>query len=56
MTFRGWTYSLEQIALALEQAGFHIEAMREPRPTGAAGRYARWRTIPLFLQLRAVKS
>jgi len=56
MTFRGWTYSLEHYGLALEQAGFHIEAMREPRPTGAAGRYGRWRRIPLFLFFRAVKS
>lgn len=55
MTFRGWTYTLEHYALALEQAGFHIEAMREPRPAGAAERYARWRDVPLFLLIRAVK-
>ena len=30
-----WTYTLEQYALALEQAGFRIEAMREPRPIDA---------------------
>jgi ubiquinone/menaquinone biosynthesis C-methylase UbiE len=56
MTFRGWTYSLEHYAQALEQAGFRLEAMREPRPTGAAGRYERWRRIPLFLFFRATKS
>jgi ubiquinone/menaquinone biosynthesis C-methylase UbiE len=56
MTFRGWTYSLEHYAVALEQAGFHIETMREPRPTGAAGRYERWRDLPLFLFFRAVTS
>jgi ubiquinone/menaquinone biosynthesis C-methylase UbiE len=56
MTFRGWTYSLEHYALALEQAGLQIEAIREPRPIGAAERYERWRGLPLFLNLRAVKS
>jgi len=56
MTFRGWTYSLEHYALALEQAGLHIEAIREPRPTDEAGRYERWRGIPLFLLFRAAKS
>jgi SAM-dependent methyltransferase len=56
MTFRGWTYSLEHYALALEQAGLRIEAMRESRPAGSAERYERWRTVPLFLFFRAVKS
>jgi ubiquinone/menaquinone biosynthesis C-methylase UbiE len=56
MTFRGWTYSLEHYALALEQAGFHIETMREPRPSGVAERYQRWRGVPLFLFFRALKS
>jgi SAM-dependent methyltransferase len=55
MTFRGWTYTLEDYAEALEQAGFHIEVMREPRPIRSAGRYERWRGLPLFLFLRAVK-
>jgi SAM-dependent methyltransferase len=56
MTFRGWTYSLEHYALALERAGLHIEAIREPRPTDEAGSYERWRSIPLFLLFRAAKS
>ncbi len=56
MTFRGWTYSLEHYSVALEQAGLHMEAMREPRPTGAAQRYEPWRRVPLFLYFRAVKS
>lgn len=56
MTFKGWTYTLEHYALALEQAGFHIEALREPRPTGATETFERWQEVPLFLQLRAVKS
>ena len=56
MTFRGWTYSLEQYATALERDGLRIEALREPRATGSAKKYQRWRDIPLFLNLRAVKS
>ena len=55
MTFRGWTYTLEDYAVALQQAGFQIEVMREPRPTRSAGRYERWRGLPLFLFFRAVK-
>jgi ubiquinone/menaquinone biosynthesis C-methylase UbiE len=54
MTFRGWTYTLEHYALALEQAGLRIETIREPPPIGAT--YERWREVPLFLLLRAVKS
>jgi hypothetical protein len=56
MTFRGWTYSLEHYALALERAGFRIETMREPRPTEDAEQYTRWRGLPMFLSFRAVKS
>jgi len=56
MTFRGWTYSLEQYSVALEEAGFRIEAIREPRPTREALAYERWQDVPLFLLLRAVKS
>jgi SAM-dependent methyltransferase len=56
MRFRGWTYTLEQYAVALERAGFRIEALREPRPTRDAEAYARWREVPLFMLLRAVKA
>ena len=56
MNFLGWTYTLEQYALALEQAGFRIETMREPRPIDAAANFERWREAPLFLFLRAVKT
>ncbi len=35
MTFRGWTYSLEAYAIALESAGLVLERLREPRPTGS---------------------
>lgn len=55
MTFRGWTYTLEQYALALEGAGLYIEAIREPKPIDAGGRYERWQYVPLFLFFRAVK-
>jgi SAM-dependent methyltransferase len=55
MTFRGWTYSLEHYSQALEAVGLRIEALREPRPA-TDERYERWRTIPLFLNFRAVKS
>ena len=56
MTFRGWTYSLEDYAVALEGTGLMIETMREPRPTGAGSRYQqRWNRVPMFLLLRAAK-
>ncbi len=45
--FRGWSYPLEDYARALEDAGFLIEAVREPPDPD--------RPIPNFLQLRAVK-
>lgn len=54
MTFRGWTYSLEDYAVALEAAGMVIEALREPRPS-ASSRYTRWSRIPMFLMFRARK-
>jgi ubiquinone/menaquinone biosynthesis C-methylase UbiE len=56
MTFRGWTYSLEQYAMALERAGLRIDSLREPRPTAGVDTYARWRRVPLFLNLRAAKA
>lgn len=55
MTFRGWTYSMEDYAVALEAAGLTIEVMREPRPVEASDRYARWNRVPMFLLLRAAK-
>jgi ubiquinone/menaquinone biosynthesis C-methylase UbiE len=54
MTFRGWTYTLEDYALALGDAGFTIEAIREPTPTSDS-RYQRWKVLPLFMNVRAVK-
>jgi ubiquinone/menaquinone biosynthesis C-methylase UbiE len=54
MTFRGWTYSLEDYAKALHDAGFVIDLIREPRPSRSS-RYARWSTVPLFMNVRASK-
>jgi SAM-dependent methyltransferase len=59
MTFRGWCYPLVAYARALEEAGFLIEALREPpAPEGrvrSSPRAALWRRVPNFLHLRAVK-
>ena len=55
MTFRGWTYSLEDYARAVEEAGLLIQTIREPRPTGPPTRYERWRRIPMFLLIMTVK-
>jgi SAM-dependent methyltransferase len=59
MTFRGWTYPLEAYMGALEVAGLLVEALREPPiPEAAVARDPadhRWRRLPAFLMLRAVK-
>ncbi len=55
MRFHGWTYTLEDYVNALAEAGFMIERVHEPQPRGAGPRLDRWRQIPLFLMLRAVK-
>lgn len=57
MTFRGWTYTLEDYVRALEDAGFAIERMREPRPRSAPERHQSetQRRFPLFLSVRARK-
>src|SRR5262249_25684449 len=54
MTFRGWTYTLEDYAVALADAGFAIEVIREPVPARGS-RYRRWSAAPLFMNVRAVK-
>jgi SAM-dependent methyltransferase len=58
MTFDGHAYPLEDYARALEAAGLAIEALREP-PPGPPPRgdddWPRWRRIPMFLMLRAVR-
>ncbi len=48
VTFAGWTYSLEDYVRAFEDAGFLIEAVREPPDPD--------RPIPNFLLLRAVRA
>jgi ubiquinone/menaquinone biosynthesis C-methylase UbiE len=57
--FRGWTFSLQMYSEALEQAGFVIERIREPRQTIEAVREdpaeARWRRLANFLFIRARK-
>jgi SAM-dependent methyltransferase len=59
ITFIGWRYSLEEYALALEDAGLLIERLREPPAPDAAlaarPGYERWQRLPNFLHLRAVK-
>ncbi len=55
MTFRGWTYPLEDYMRAFEDSGLRIERIREPRPSGHPERYDRWLAVPLFLALRLVK-
>ena len=55
MTFRGWTYSLEDYSRAMEAAGLRIEAIREPKPADSSGRYDRWLALPLFMFIRAMK-
>jgi SAM-dependent methyltransferase len=58
ITFIGWRYSLEEYARALEDGGLLIERLREPpAPPALAARpgFERWRRLPNFLHLRAVK-
>lgn len=51
LRLRGWTYSIEEYAKALEAAGLVIDRIREPARPDEAGRPAR--DIPTFLFLRA---
>jgi hypothetical protein len=58
MTFEGWHHPLERYIRELEDAGLHVEALREPRvPDGVWKDDARrrWNRVPLFLHLRAVR-
>jgi SAM-dependent methyltransferase len=53
VTLRGWTYTLEDYAVALDDAGFSIEVIREPTPEPTS-RFKRWSELPLFMNVRAV--
>jgi len=55
MTFRGWSYALEDYAQAFERAGFLIETMREPIPDSPIEHLERWTRVPMFLHIRAVR-
>lgn len=55
MRFHGWTHTLEAYSRALEGAGFRVEMMREPQPLDPPSRYESFRSVPLFLNLRAIK-
>jgi SAM-dependent methyltransferase len=56
INFRGWCYSIDDYARALEAAGFLIEALREPLPGPQAPSTTRGRRLPIFLMLRLLKS
>ena len=57
--FRGSTFPLEAYSAALEEGGFVIERIREPRQTAEAVENnpaeARWQRLPNFLFIRARK-
>jgi SAM-dependent methyltransferase len=62
MTFRSVHRPLEAYSRALEEAGFLVEAIREPAaPPGASGSWGvesveQWRRLPMFLWLRAART
>ncbi|MDQ3879436.1 MAG: class I SAM-dependent methyltransferase, partial [Actinomycetota bacterium] len=60
MTFHGWMYSFEEYTRPLEEAGFVIDVLREPRPSvdagGGSDGLAQWQRLPLFMMFRATKS
>lgn len=56
VTFRGWCYSIDDYARALEAGGFLIEALREPLPGPTAPPTTRGRRLPIFLMMRLLKS
>ena len=55
MTFRGWTYALEEYAIAFEHAGLLVELLREPNPEKASASTETGLRFPMFLYMRAVK-
>jgi hypothetical protein len=55
MHFTGWSHTLEEYVSVLVDAGFVVDALREPVPESKTGRYERWHRYPMFLNLRAIK-
>ncbi|MQB00361.1 MAG: methyltransferase domain-containing protein [Actinobacteria bacterium] len=59
MTFNSLHHTLEGYMRPLEETGFLVEAIREPIPDDDLIRdvpkMARWRRVPMFLQVRALK-
>jgi SAM-dependent methyltransferase len=60
MKFWGWSYPLSDYTRALEDAGFALEALREPRQRDEIvaddPAEERWQRIPQFLFVRALKA
>jgi hypothetical protein len=56
MQFHSEHRPLERYSRALEDAGFVIEAIREPAYHGEQAKELRWRRVPAFLHLRAVRA
>jgi ubiquinone/menaquinone biosynthesis C-methylase UbiE len=57
MTYHGWCYPLEAYFEAFEKAGLLVEKLREPPAPSSLDDPAeeRWRRIPNFLHVRALK-
>lgn len=59
ITFRSWLYPLSAYTKALENSGFVIERIEEPTPSldsvAERPRSAKWRRVPLFMFIRAMK-
>ncbi|HMG25288.1 MAG TPA: class I SAM-dependent methyltransferase [Acidimicrobiia bacterium] len=55
MVFHSYHRPLGMYARAFEKAGFVIDALREPADPVSGVEHARWRRLPLFLHIRAVR-
>lgn len=57
MHFSGWHHSIGTYAEALRGAGLLIETIREPMPhdDAPADKWDRWRRLPMFMQILALK-
>lgn len=54
-TFRSRSYPLSAYTRALEDAGFLVEALREPAPAPGSPSEGRYSRLPMFLLWRAVR-